>query len=994
MPQYTDIYSIPWYEEDDFILEAIEKRRAVTIDNQLYAFATIFGNGVISGWDVEGNLTGFQVSISAGKGLIRWMAGETDTTSVLSNLPANRDADNPIYVFVTYTNTTTQDRSVSFFFNTDGVAPAFALLLATIITNSTGVVSVDTSVKETLDFFANIAAAVINHIHIGGDDNPSPIDLVSHVTGQLAQAMISEIDASKISGQISAERIAQIQHHTLGNIGDNTHNQIDTLLSLLNTTSISLMGDVAFSNFLQLVLAVKHFWTNIDEYLHNLFAFIPGITADTYIDLVNTTVTIDELNHQLISNVGGVREAIVKTYDTEEDFNKNIENNNIIIANNGTVYLSKPSTSKTIEDFSSVSDWAHTVTSSDGSSITVVDSYGQYEVEEAFEVRFYKTISSEDWTDYNRIEFRFNISYTEHGPVYFQIKNGSTYNTAVQLIGENATTDGWTTKSINILSMNCDQVTEVVFYTEVLSNDVNKIFDFDVDNIYAINDIYYSSLGSINFRFNTSQVTSWDNIYWEATTPSDSSVEVKTRSANSLTDLDYVTFSPSITVSGGVIVSSDAKYLEIQIILNASSDLTQTPILDSFTLNYTTAALTSEIEVDTQAEWNNSVETATNLDITDGTITIDTTSAVGAYQFIHSQGASLGDETIEGIDSNRNRIASLVVNGNQLPISPAQAASNLGASFNNAFSVQRLNSRGYMVADTGNHRVFELDSEGEVVWGALANNMASTDVLKPLTATYNANNRKLAISFNRNIKANTLDLSKISVLKGTTLIQLAPGSETASQENLNFITVTLSVIHANLLANSTGRMSTTVAANAIQDSNSTYIALSYNVACFEGNVYWIRINSPVHAFKTDDNNYIISHVGGTGYLDVIVEVDSTASVAWSFSEASFSTDYLGSTEKNNSTYVVADSVNKRVIEIDEDTSTVIFSQIFANYVSRATKVSNGNILLTISDGTGGSGSRIIEIDSDGDVVFEFGFGLIKNPTNAVKTSDGNYVVTM
>jgi len=51
-------------------------------------------------------------------------------------------------------------------------------------------------------------------------------------------------------------------------------------------------------------------------------------------------------------------------------------------------------------------------------------------------------------------------------------------------------------------------------------------------------------------------------------------------------------------------------------------------------------------------------------------------------------------------------------------------------------------------------------------------------------------------------------------------------------------------------------------------------------------------------------------------------------------------------------------------------------------------------LLTISDGVGGSNSRIIEIDNSGDVIFEFGFGLIKNPTNAVKLTNGNYVVTM
>lgn len=992
--KYTDKYAIPWYEEKDNIAGAIEQRRAVTIENQLYAFATIFGNGVISGWDVEGNQNGFQVSITPGKGFIRWLAAETSSTTLLSNLPANRSSDDPIYVYVTYTDTTPQDKSVSFFFNTDGVAPAFALLLAKVVTDSTGVVSVDTSVKETIDFFANIASEVINHIHIGGDDNPSPIDLVSHVTGQLAQTMLAEIDASKISGQIAVERLAQIQHNLLDDIGDNTHNQIDTLLSLLQSTSVSVMGDVAFSNFLQLVLAVKHFWTNIDEYLHNLFAFIPGITPDDYIDLVNTTITVDKINHRLVSSIGGVREAVVLTYDTEDDFNKNVEANNVIISTNDTIYLSKPSTTLVVEDFVSVSDWAYTVVGSGTSTISSVDSHGQYGVQETFIIKFYKTLDDEDWIDYNKIEFNFRMSYTEHGPVYFQIKNGSSYNTAVQIMGENGTTDGWVTKSIDIFSMDRDQVTEIAFYTEVSGNDINKIFDFDINDIYLVSDLYYSSIGTINFIFSAEQEASWDNIHWVATTPGDSSIEVKTRSANTLSDLDYVTFSPAITVSGDSIVSSDAKYLEVQIILNASSDYLQTPILDSFTINYTTAALASSIGINTQEQWNDNADNTVNLSIPSDYIEIGNSDAIGSYQFIHSQGSALGDETIEGVDSDRNRVSGLVINGNTLPVSPSQAYDNVGASFNSPRSVQRLNSRGYLVADTGNNRVVELDSSGNLVWGLLSNSVNSNEELKPLTATYNSTTRELGISFNRKVDADSIDLSKITIMKGTALIKLAAGADTVSQEDLNFVIITISATHVNSLSNTTGDMSVTIGANAVKDLNGTYLSLSYNISVFEGNVYWARINGPVHAFKTSANNYIISHVGGSEYLAPILEMDSSANVVWSFSEVSFSTEHLGSTEKSDDVYIIADSENNRVIKVDEDTSTVIFSRSFSYYVSRATELDNGNILVTISDGVGGSGSRIVEIDSDGDVVFEWGFGLVKDPTNAIKLSNGNYVVTM
>ena len=115
----------------------------------------------------------------------------------------------------------------------------------------------------------------------------------------------------------------------------------------------------------------------------------------------------------------------------------------------------------------------------------------------------------------------------------------------------------------------------------------------------------------------------------------------------------------------------------------------------------------------------------------------------------------------------------------------------------------------------------------------------------------------------------------------------------------------------------------------------------------------------------------------------------------SFSEVSFSETLLGSTEKDSDgNYVVADSGNQRVIEINRTNSVISFTKSFENYPVRATKVSNGNILTTISDGVGGSGSRIVEIDSGGDVTFEYGWGLLKDPTNAVKLTSGNYVVTM
>ena len=299
-----------------------------------------------------------------------------------------------------------------------------------------------------------------------------------------------------------------------------------------------------------------------------------------------------------------------------------------------------------------------------------------------------------------------------------------------------------------------------------------------------------------------------------------------------------------------------------------------------------------------------------------------------------------------------------------------------------------------MVADTGNDRAFELDEDGNVIWGVLSNTVNSSTDLEPLTSTYNSINNELAISFNKNIDVDTMDLTKIYCIKGSNLIKLNPGAEQLSQENLNFVTIILSASNTNIIESSTGDMKITVAKDAVQDVSGNSLALSYNLDVFEGNVYWRRIKNPIHAYKSE-NQYIISHLSGSEYLESVVEFDSSATVKWSFSEPKFAIDTLGSTEKNSDgDYIIADSANQRVIKVDGDNSVITFTRAFNYYPVRATALDSGNILITISDVNGGSGSRVVEIDSDGNVVFEFGFGLLKCPTNAVKTSDGRYIITM
>lgn len=76
-------------------------------------------------------------------------------------------------------------------------------------------------------------------------------------------------------------------------------------------------------------------------------------------------------------------------------------------------------------------------------------------------------------------------------------------------------------------------------------------------------------------------VSSWGALSSSTTTPSDSSVTFQTRSSN-----DNITWTSWENVSGETIPSTPQRYLQVRVSLNSSLDRTQTPILNSLTVNY------------------------------------------------------------------------------------------------------------------------------------------------------------------------------------------------------------------------------------------------------------------------------------------------------------------------------------------------------------------------------------------------------------------------
>lgn len=124
-----------------------EINRFTLIDKQLYANASIFGNGVITGWDITES-TNLSITISPGVGLINSIAAETDFPENLNDLPEN----STFYVYVQLTPQSLENRTVTFNYSIEADSDVDKLLLAQITTGSLNIESIDTSVRTLIGF--------------------------------------------------------------------------------------------------------------------------------------------------------------------------------------------------------------------------------------------------------------------------------------------------------------------------------------------------------------------------------------------------------------------------------------------------------------------------------------------------------------------------------------------------------------------------------------------------------------------------------------------------------------------------------------------------------------------------------------------------------------------------------------------------------------------------------------------------------------------------
>lgn len=316
----TSIYKL-WFAQPgtstaDFPLKDMERFDA--IESQLLELYTIFGNGVATDrsdkWELldtvaqaDGNP---RIYVKPGIGHVYWKVAETTAnTAVDLTIPPGIDmtAGLRFYLYAAETPTTHYDRSVQFLPYTSPQADAtyiylcsFILLLGT--DGNYTISSVDYTGRDEISIFSTLTKLINTHVHLGGT-NPPKINLRLHTSGLLPGDFIeASLSADQItSGKLSLDRLPQIPHASLGNAGDLTHPQIDSLLATLDQTRYGHLSDVATTNLLRTIIMLKAVYLSIDRLLLNTWVYVPGVTSTTkYVDTTYTTAEIDEVNHRIV----------------------------------------------------------------------------------------------------------------------------------------------------------------------------------------------------------------------------------------------------------------------------------------------------------------------------------------------------------------------------------------------------------------------------------------------------------------------------------------------------------------------------------------------------------------------------------------------------------------------------------------------------------------------------------------------------------------------
>jgi hypothetical protein len=1053
--KFTDNYKLGSIEVDQVLDPLEDSRRFLTIDRQLLGLFQIFGNGVVEGWDVTAAY-GLSVSISPGRGNVSFMAGETNEARSVADLVPNAIS----YIYARVTETTRFNRDILFYASQFNVSND--VLLGAVSTGNGAVVTIDESQRNDISFIEEIKQLVNAHRHRGGTDNPTKIDLSKEVMGELPGYRISDIDASKItSGKLAPGRIPKLKHSDLDGRGVLSHAQLDSYVRNLNNVNASLLGEISTINAMQLYLANKHIWNDVDAYATNAIFLIPGISADSAIDFNATTAVIDKDNHTISGIPALSGELLATTFSSVQDFQSVPLISNVAVGSDAFgafVSITRPVSQLVVDSFdnvfsdgSSFPGWkVETVAASQNTTFLSDSSEkvdgpfsARFDLDQGVRVQATKTFDNvANWTQYSELEISIETTATDHGEIHCQILSDTlAVLDDFKILGTNEITVGFRRVVMDISGPTLtggtrDKVNGVRIYVDPSLGWDLSVFTFHLDKMQLNNTLFYNPSGRMRFRLKTPQKSQWAAISWTADT-NDGKILVRARTAPSFSTFDSsssIPFSAYLAASGDDPMVDDNLVIEIEVSLLPNDALTFSPLLRSLTVSYITSANNSGITIDTASSFLRASKLE-NAKVEDaGDVVINGRIDVGDVVYGQNNGIQQTSLTNTAVKQYGTPIVGIV--GSLLPLSPIQAVSTAKvASINMAADVIRLKDRTYLVADTGNDRIVLFDRSGNPLRILCTNNVVSETAVYPLSVAYNPVNQTLYIAWSMNVTSSGLDLSQATIDGVGVSIQLSNANDKVVQfsgnssdiQTANSSAIVLSSTHANQIAAFTAsgsvdsRLYLNITASFAQEkvavSNANYAKLNTirGLPIFVGDLKFIAgIYRPISVKLTAAGNWLVGNAkplstsAGTVSSPITSAVEivpDTGEILYSDNSVDFSVQFLGNVfEKDGNYFVLAGGVTTTGTStgqltgtlnvVDKTTGRLIYQYTTSDgTVASDVQLDVNDNFVVIEKNTTSAHTRIITIDADSNVVFQYDIANGYSAQDVRILSTGNLVIS-
>jgi hypothetical protein len=825
MAKRTNKYGMIYFEQGDFTNAQYELQRWETLDAQLEALFSIMGNGVLTGWTIsEIKAGGLSCAVLPGSGHVGFVAVKSTANEFVPLTPNDTN-----YIYAQLTNDSYWTKNVAFVSFVDQLDEDTDknLYLGSVETNENGIVSIDTSGRTELGFLALINSAIANHKHNGAEGNPDPVDLSKEVQGILGQEHLPNMDASLIqTGTIDTDRLPLIDHVTgLTNQGLLTHAQLDSYIETLSLDNQSLMGEVSTTNLLELILALKHVYPDIDEFLVNEIAFIPGISPDDYIDTVNTTAIVDTRpysqggQHTISGTAEEGFQVYTRSWNTKNSFESGTLDDTIV--NGNTVILDTTVNELSIDEFNDINQWV--ISTQDLSSINSqlsLDSENYVNAptsakltigSESVEVQLLveKTFDAQDWSGYDFLSFYLYTENVQHGDLFFYLRDADfgEQDSSKLVLKRNSPTinndtliNGWQEITIDLRYFQRGNIDTIGFYVSTQEGwNTSKGFDLNIDSVKLSAGNLYEEDGYIRVIYGSDLFSSFWRLRWDSIVPSDVlssgvNLQARTRVANNEIDLADAPWSSYLAVSGSNIQLPIAgalyKYIEIEMHFTASINQKRSAVVNSIYLDYYVVDVNNSFDFTSQDDWETGTRFNIDTETTPGSILIRETDDVG--------------DTIYGTKGYAKQINDSLqevygITGSLFPRSTDQVVASESPSLGLVTAVARGNNGNIWIVDTDNNRVFEVNKAGDLIRGfqgsfinvpidnygvedggpgsnelvetSTEESEDSTTDFEVLHSLYNPEEGSLYIVFNQDIEniydsAATFDITKIYIKTG------------------------------------------------------------------------------------------------------------------------------------------------------------------------------------------------------------------------------------